>query len=210
MRALAVQKDNPVPLYYQLAELIRLRIASGEFQPGDRLASARTISEDAGISRMTVRQALEYLERQGHIVVRRGDGTFIAAPKLTYHAVNLLGFSQEMIEQGRLPSSRVLEQVAMMPPAQVAARLAMDADRLVVKVSRLRLSQEVPVLLETVYLPQDSCPGLEADVSPVRSRSTDCWSSATGCGRGAAGRRWRRQSPTSMRLASSGSLSARP
>ena len=163
MRALAVQKDNPVPLYYQLAEVIRERIASGEFQPGDRLASARTISEDAGISRMTVRQALDYLERQGHLVVRRGDGTFVAAPKLTYHAVNLLGFSQEMIEQGRQPSSRVLEQLALTPPAQVAARLAIAPDRLVVKVARLRLSQDVPVLLETVYLAHDSCPGLEVE-----------------------------------------------
>lgn len=168
MRALSVQKDNPVPLYYQLAELIRERIASGEFQPGDRLASARLISEEAGISRMTVRQALDYLERQGHIVVRRGAGTFVATPKLTYHAVNLLGFTQEMIEQGRQPSSRVLEQAAVTPPPQIAARLGIRPDRPVVKIARLRLSQGVPVLLETVYLPHEICPGLEhQDLSEI-------------------------------------------
>jgi GntR family transcriptional regulator len=161
MRALVVQKDNPIPLYYQLAELIRERIASGEIQPGDQLASARTISEEAGISRMTVRQALDYLERQGHLEVRRGTGTFVAAPKLTYHAVNLLGFTQEMIEQGRQPSSRVIEQSVVAPPERVASRLAIGADRPVLKIVRLRLSQDEPVLLETVFLPHASCPGLE-------------------------------------------------
>jgi GntR family transcriptional regulator len=168
MRALAVQKDNPIPLYYQLAELIRERIASGEIKPGDQLSSARTISEEAGISRMTVRQALDYLERQGHLEVRRGAGTFVAAPKLTYHAVNVLGFTQEMIEQGRQPSSRVIEQSVVVPPGRVAARLAIEPDRLVVKIVRLRLTQDVPVLLETVFLPQASCPGLEnEDLSGV-------------------------------------------
>jgi GntR family transcriptional regulator len=168
VRALAVQKDNPVPLYYQLAEQIRERIASGEFQPGDRLASARLISEEAGISRMTVRQALDYLVRQGHLVVRHGAGTFVAVPKLTYHAVHLLGFTQEMIEQGRQPSSTVLEQAVLSPPTQVAARLGIQPNRPVVKVARLRLSQSIPVLLETVFLPHDSCPGLEReDLSEV-------------------------------------------
>ncbi len=188
MRALAVQKDNPVPLYYQLAELIRERIVSGEFQPGEQLASARMISEEARISRMTVRQAFDYLERQGYLVVRRGAGTFVAAPKLTYHAVNLLSFTQEMIDQGRQPSSRVLEQAALTPPTQVAARLEIGPDRLVVKVARLRFSQDLPVLLETVYLPHESCPGLELEdlnevslyglleqryrLRPLRSRQT--------------------------------------
>jgi GntR family transcriptional regulator len=168
VRALVVQKDTPIPLYYQLAEQIRERIASGEFQPGDRIPSARDISEQSEISRMTVRQALGYLERQGHLVVRRGAGTFVAAPKLTYHAVSLLGFTQEMIEQGRQPTSRVLEQVAVRAPSPVAARLAIGLDQMVVKVARLRLSQNVPVLLETVYLPQESCPGLElADLRGV-------------------------------------------
>jgi GntR family transcriptional regulator len=160
---LNLDKSSPVPLYYQLAELIRLRIESGELKPGDRLASARMISEDAEISRMTVRQAVDYLVRQGHLEVRRGAGTYIAQPKLTYHAVNLLGFTQEMMKQGLHPSSQVLEQIAIEPPAEVQSRLRLEPGHLVVKVVRLRLSQDVPVLLETVYLPRDACPGLEHD-----------------------------------------------
>ena len=71
----------------QLAERIREQIAAGVLQPGDRLPSANEISDEAGISRMTVRQAIDYLVRQGFVVVRHGAGTFVAAPKLTFRSV---------------------------------------------------------------------------------------------------------------------------
>jgi GntR family transcriptional regulator len=163
MRALVVHKDDPIPLYYQLAERIREEITAGVLKPGDQLPSAREISDEAGISRMTVRQAIEYLVRQGLLVVRHGAGTFVAAPKLTFRAVNVLGFTQTMIEQGGRPSSTVLQQELTDPSPDVAESLALAPDRHVVKIARLRRSQAVPVVLETVHLPADLCPGLETE-----------------------------------------------
>ena len=161
MRALVVHKDDPIPLYYQLAERIREEISAGVLQPGDRLPSAREISDEAGISRMTVRQAIDYLARQGLIVVRHGAGTFVAAPKLTFRAVNVLGFTQTMVEQGGQPSSTVLQQELTDPSPDVSDSLGLAPDRQVVKIARLRRSQAIPVVLETVHLPADLCPGLE-------------------------------------------------
>lgn len=94
---MALDKSSPIPLYYQLAELIRERIQSGELKPGDQLPSERDLSEQVAISRMTVRQAVAYLVREGTLVVKPGVGTFVAEPKLTYDALHLLGFTEEMI-----------------------------------------------------------------------------------------------------------------
>ncbi|MEJ2599308.1 MAG: GntR family transcriptional regulator, partial [Anaerolineales bacterium] len=77
-----LDKSHPIPLYFQLAEILREQIQSGELNPGDRLPSERELNEQFGISRMTVRQALAYLTRDGVLVVKPGIGTFVAEPKL--------------------------------------------------------------------------------------------------------------------------------
>jgi GntR family transcriptional regulator len=156
-----LNKTHPIPLYYQLAEHLREQIHSGELRPGDRLPSERELSEQAQISRMTVRQALAYLVREGVLVARPGIGTFVAEPKLVYNALHLLGFTEEMVRQGEAASSRVLEQAVVAPPHYVTSALRLGPDEATVKIVRLRLSAGSPVLLETSYIAASLCPGLE-------------------------------------------------
>ena len=111
-----IRKDTPVPLYYQLAEQIREQIESQELVPGSQLPSERDLADRYGISRMTARQALTYLVRQGRLMVRPGIGTFVAEPKLTHNTLHLLGFTEEMLAHGQAPSSRVLEQALVELP----------------------------------------------------------------------------------------------
>lgn len=158
-----LDKNSPVPLYYQLAEWIRERIDSGELKPGDQLPSERELSEQTGISRMTVRQGVAFVVRQGTLVVKPGLGTFIAEPKLTHDALHLLGFTEEMIRQGWGTASQVLEQTVLSAPPRVAGQLDLSPGASVVKIVRLRLAQKTPLLLETVYVPAALCPGLEAE-----------------------------------------------
>jgi GntR family transcriptional regulator len=163
----AVTKRSPIPLYYQLAELIRERIRSGELAPGDQLPADRELAEQAGISRMTARQAVAYLVRDGTLVVKPGVGTFVAAPKLTYDGLHLLGFTEETMRHGGAVASRVLEQTITLPPHAVAAALGLADDEQTVKIVRLRAAGDTPVLLETSYVPARRCPGLEdEDLEP--------------------------------------------
>jgi GntR family transcriptional regulator len=155
-----IDKTTPIPLYYQLAEQIRAQIDAGVLRPGDQLPSERELSEQAGISRMTARQAITYLVRQGRLDVRPGIGTFVAEPKLTHDTLHLLGFTEEMLRHGQAPTSRVLEQARVAPPPPVAALLKLPLDALATRIVRLRLSQETPLLLETVYIPEMLAPGL--------------------------------------------------
>jgi GntR family transcriptional regulator len=161
-----IDKTSPIPLYYQLAEDIREQIASGRLTPGDQLAPERELAELHGISRMTVRQALQQLIREEVLVARQGLGTFVAEPKVTYDPLHVLGFTDEMMRRGANASSRVIEQALVVAPSGVRARLNLPDGARTVKITRLRLSGATPMLLETVYLPEARFDGLErADLS---------------------------------------------
>lgn len=156
-----LDKSSPIPRYYQLAELIREQIESGELKPGDQLPSERDLSEQAGISRMTVRQAVTYLARKGALVGKPGLGTFVAEPKLTHDSVHLLGFTEEMMRRGLATASRVLDQTIVTPMPRVATLLGLKPGETAVQIVRLRFSEETPLLLETVFVPHALCRGLE-------------------------------------------------
>lgn len=161
IHSIQIEKASPIPLYYQLAESIKEQIRSGDLRPGEQLPGERDLAEQVGISRMTTRQAIAYLVRDGVIVVRHGTGTFVAEPKLTYDALHLLGFTAEMIRQGGVVGSRVLEQKVLIPPVRVAAELNLAPDDRVTKIVRLRLSRETPLLIETSFIPEFLYPGLD-------------------------------------------------
>lgn len=165
LQAMKVNKRSPIPLYYQLAEQLREQIEAGLLPAGTQLPPERELSEQAGISRMTARQAVAYLVRAGALEVKPGVGTFVAAPKHTYDALHLLSFTAEIMRQGDKTSSQVLEQVITAPPIRVARGLNLAADQTVVKLVRLRFANETALLQETIYIPTVLCPALvEADL----------------------------------------------
>lgn len=148
-----LNKNSPIPLYYQLAEVIKEQVTSGELAGGMQLPAERDLSEQYGISRMTVRQAVQYLVRENVLVVKHGLGTFVAEPKLSYDPLHLMSFTDDMLQHGAQASSRVLEQVVVTPPAAISERLQMGASDTATKLVRLRLSDTTPLRLETVYVP---------------------------------------------------------
>jgi GntR family transcriptional regulator len=158
-----LDKQSPIPLYYQLAEHLRAQIASGELKPGDQIPPERELCERAGISRMTARQAVTYLVQHGVLEAHMGKGTFVAAPKLAYDVHHLLGFTEKMIGEGVPSTSRVIEQALELPPANIALRLQLKPRGKALKLVRLRLAADVPHLLETIYVPASLCPGLERE-----------------------------------------------
>jgi GntR family transcriptional regulator len=166
---MSLDKRNPTPLYYQLAEHIREQLQTGELKPGVQLSSERELSEQLGISRMTVRQAIAYLVREGVLLVKQGVGTFVAEPKLAHNTLHLLGFTEEMMRQGGTAISRVLEQTVVTPPLRVTTALNLKPGQLTVKIIRLRLSGEIPLLLETIFVPAALCPNLEHEDLAAKS-----------------------------------------
>jgi GntR family transcriptional regulator len=156
-----VKKNLPTSLYYQLAETLREQIDSGGLKPGEQLPSERELSQTSGISRMTVRQALGYLEREGLISVKSGIGSFVAEPKLTYNAVHLLGFTETMLGRKGKLTSKVLSQIICPASVHVSRALALSGQREVIEIVRVRLIDNVPMALETNYFSPQRFAGLE-------------------------------------------------
>lgn len=144
---------GPMPLYHQLKLALREEIERGVYKPGDRLPSELELIRQYGISRITVRQALNELEAEGLIVRRHGKGTYVAERRIEQELVRLTDFIEDM-QQARLnPSSRVLAFVHEPASLAVARALNLKEGTEVVRVERLRLADERPMALDNTWLP---------------------------------------------------------
>jgi GntR family transcriptional regulator len=153
--------EAPDPLYLQLRDTLEAEIRSGRYLAHQRLPSERDLSQQFGVSRMTARQALLEMARDGAIYTRVGKGTFVADPKIDQQLRTLTGFSKDVRSRGGRPVSRVLEAKVITPPADIAwqLRLSSGSDQ-VSCLSRLRLADGLPLAIETAYLPLSLCPNL--------------------------------------------------
>lgn len=157
----ALNRNLPVPLYYQIAEYLLDQIRARQLLPGEQLPSERELSAQFEVSRMTARQAINYLVNEGVLIVRHGQGTFVAEPKLTYDAPHLLGFTEAMLRAGKVATSSVLKQQRIAAPEGVCDRLELMIDDEVVQIMRVRRMNDIPLVIETIYVPSAICPGLE-------------------------------------------------
>jgi DNA-binding GntR family transcriptional regulator len=156
-------KPGGGPAHVQIESWLADAVAGGRLAPGDRLPPERELASRAGVSRMTLRQALDSLERRGVVArqVGRGGGTLVAAPKL--ELAGLAGLSDQLRAQGRAAGARVLSAEELPASAAVAAELALEPGAPVYELVRVRFADRVRVALEHTTLPADAFPGLLAE-----------------------------------------------
>src|SRR2546430_5856901 len=99
--------NGRVPRYHRIAETLSERIRRGELAPGARLDNQRQLAKSFGVTLMTLRQALELLEREHLITRRHGLGTFVAAPSIDYDILQLRRFARGLSGQGEHVAARV-------------------------------------------------------------------------------------------------------
>jgi len=155
-----LDKASATPLYVQLAALLREQIRSHQLLPGAQLPSERELCEQHGVSRITVRQALDELVHEGLVYTSVGKGTYVAEPKLNEELQPLSSFTQGMHRRGMAASSQVLEAAVMYADDFLAARLHVPREAGVVKLRRLRLADGLPTAIQLAYLPHHLCPDL--------------------------------------------------
>lgn len=163
-----IDHQEPLPLYAQIERNLRDLIQSGRLQPGQHVPPEWELAGLYGVSRLTVRRALDDLVRQDWLNRRHGVGTFVSRPAVAAIAPSKLSFTQEMLAIGRKPSSRLLSCEVL--PAQqsaiscrAAALMLLDDQAALVEIVRLRLADDLPLLLETAYLSSARFPGLGSD-----------------------------------------------
>jgi GntR family transcriptional regulator len=158
-----IVRHGPLPRYYQLREIIREMVRSGAWAPGEPIPSERELSERYGISRMTVRQSVSELVKEGLLYREQGRGTFVGRPKISQQLLRLTSFSEDMGGRQQRPGARVL-QAAMWPADEaVAERLRVKPGQPVFHLRRLRLADSEPLALETAIISFIGCERLLDD-----------------------------------------------
>lgn len=159
--SIRLDKNSPMPIYLQIAESLGALLKEGVFPPGYLFPSERALCEQFGISRMTLRQALSLLDREGLINSHRGRGTIVTPAGLRKKGQELKSFSEEIRERGGKPESRVLSLELKTPSESARAFFELTENRKVYELSRLRLNDGEPLAVELVCIPERLCPGLD-------------------------------------------------
>lgn len=157
----ALDKDLPVPLYHQLQEVLKAEIESGTLKGGEQLPNETKLAERFGVSKITVRQALQNLADLGYINREHGRGTFVAPHKFDEGPRELKSFSEEMLRHDLAAGSRILAQFITEADARVAHALRLEAQAKVLVLKRLRLAGAEPLTVQTAHIPAELVPGLQ-------------------------------------------------
>ena len=157
----ALNPDSSQPLYQQLQRALREAIERGHLGPDDALPSERALAAELGISRITVRKAIDGLAEEGLLVRRQGSGNFVGT-RIEKNFAKLTSFSEDMRARGRVPSSQWLKrQVGQVRPDE-AMRLALSPGAQVYRFHRLRFADDEPMALEYCTIAGSALSGLEA------------------------------------------------
>ncbi len=150
-----LDRSSPLPLYYQLRNILLQQIESGALMPGDNLPTERELIDRYGVSRITVRQALNSLMADGLLYRQRGLGTFVRKSRIEQELSSLTGFSEEMVSRGLVPGARLISAETVEVDGAVAAKLSIAPGQRAFQMVRVRLADGEPMALDVNYTPAD-------------------------------------------------------
>ncbi|TQM03187.1 GntR family transcriptional regulator [Pseudonocardia kunmingensis] len=157
-----VDRASPVPLYYQVARQLEQAIESGALPPGSRLDNEIALAEELGLSRPTMRQAIQYLVDKGLLVRKRGVGTHVARARVR-RPVGLTSLFDDLARSGQEPTTTVLAHRVEPASGVVASTLEVADGTPVVALERLRRTRGEPLAILRNHLRADIAP-LDPDV----------------------------------------------
>ena len=152
--SITVDRTSPVPLYYQVAQRLEHAIESGELPPGTRLDTEPVLADQLGVSRPTLRRAIEYLVDRGYVLRRRAVGTQVVHPKVR-RPVQLSSLYDDLATGGKNPHTKVLSLQTVPATDLVAHALGVEEGSPVVAMERLRYADGDPLAVMRNWLPAD-------------------------------------------------------
>jgi GntR family transcriptional regulator len=156
-----ILNDSEKPKYIQLREILRNQIEEGEYSPGFKIPSENELVEMYGIHRLTVRNAITALVKEGLLKPVQGKGVFVAGKKLRSDLNRLSGFRNKMQEQGAMPETQTLFKTVRPAGVKYAQILGIDPEDEIFYFRRLYFADQEPISLEDIYIPKSIAPELE-------------------------------------------------
>lgn len=161
--SITVDRTSPVPLYYQVAQVLERAIESGELAAGERLDNEIALAESLGLSRPTMRRAIQYLVERGLLVRKRGVGTQVVH-RAVRRPIELTSLYDDLANEGRNPRTDVLRLEEVPASDTVAHVLGVPEGTAVLALERLRYADDEPLALLHNYLPHGIVPITEASL----------------------------------------------
>jgi GntR family transcriptional regulator len=157
-----INRNSPIPLYYQLIQEIKDQIKSGVYAPGDTIPTEIELMEQFDVSRATVRQSILHLVNEGYLRRIKAKGTFVnTRPEKPKFIGTLKGFAQEMTQKGIAFSTKVLQKHIIPAPLKVSEKLNIATENPVFHLHRLRFIHHEPVLIANSFIPEQLCHHIE-------------------------------------------------
>jgi len=143
-----------LPVYLQIHDKIKDKIEAEYWKIGDRLPSERELSEAFGVSRMTLRQAIQTLSDEGILERKIGSGTYVARQKVQEKMSGTTSFTEIMLSQGRKPSSKAISYFFTQPSSSEMERLSLTEHEAILRMERVRLADGIPICFEVASIPE--------------------------------------------------------
>jgi len=161
------RKVNIMAKYEEIAEDIRNRILNGEYNPNEQLPLEKEMCEYYGVSRITIKKAVDELVIQGLVIKRRGSGTFVKA--LDEEGVQELSLAKQFegfseAHKDRKVTSKIIKFEVIHPTEEIATKLKITTDDFVYYVIRTRYADDSPYVIEYTYMPIGLIPGIKNDI----------------------------------------------
>ncbi|MGE5400825.1 MAG: GntR family transcriptional regulator [Ignavibacteriales bacterium] len=157
---MVINRSSIVPLYYQLKEILKEQIELGEFKPRERVPSENELSDKYNVSRNTAKQAIASLVTDGILYREQGRGTFVSEKRVFHGLTEKLSFSAEMLDEGIKLVTKVICAEEIPASDELAKYLNVRKNAPVFRILRLREIDNVPLSLQTSYIPKSFCPTL--------------------------------------------------
>lgn len=142
-----------VPIYIQIHDKIKEDIEKGVWAIGDRLPSERELALKFNVSRMTLRQAIQTLSDEGILERKIGSGTYVARKKVQEKMTGTTSFTDIMLSQNRVPSSRTVSYFVAKPSSSEMEKLQLTAEDSILRMERIRFADDVPICFEIASIP---------------------------------------------------------
>ena len=150
-----ISKESPLPLYYQLREVLRQEIVQNNLMPGTLLPSESEMIERFNVSRPSVRRAISDLEAEGLIYREHGKGSFVRGQQIEQELTALTGFVEDMLELGYRPHARLIKTKQVPADQNVAKKLKLPLGTIVTYIERVRIANDIPLSFDTTWMPND-------------------------------------------------------
>ena len=159
-----IDRSSPVPTYQQIANDITKRIASHEWHIDDKLPSEMELSQTYGVSRVTLRQAMAQLEKEGIIEKFQGRGAFVKNnPRRLVQDLAFPSLDIDNPVPNPIFSRIICEEITTSPTMEVQHKLLVEKDTPIIQIQRIHYHEEKPVGLSNIWFPAEKVPGLSAE-----------------------------------------------